>query len=91
MAYVVYNVETTKLLAGRRAHRTERAAKMALTRAVNAGMAEREDFAIAEHNKFYSEIEKTRTVRSVMTGEMVEEPVNTPYHLSVGSESYWSA
>lgn len=31
-----------------------------------------------------------RKVRNVMTGEMVEENINTPYSCSVASEAYWS-
>lgn len=31
----------------------------------------------------------TRMVRHALTGEMVEEDVNTPFHCSVASESYF--
>ena len=41
--------------------------------------------------KFWAEKEvKTHMVRSVMTGDMVEEDVDTPYTCSVASETYWS-
>lgn len=33
---------------------------------------------------------QTRRVRNFMTGEMVDEPINTPYCCSVASETYWS-
>ena len=33
---------------------------------------------------------RTHMVRNAMTGEMVEENVNTPYSCSVASEAYWS-
>lgn len=32
-----------------------------------------------------------REVRNIMSGLMVWEDVDTPYYMSVGSESYWSA
>ena len=31
----------------------------------------------------------TRKVRNIMTGDEVEENINTPYSCSVSSESYW--
>lgn len=31
-----------------------------------------------------------RKVRNIMTGEMVDERSDTPYYLSVASETYWS-
>jgi hypothetical protein len=31
----------------------------------------------------------TRRVRNAMTGEYVDEPINTPYCCSVASDSYW--
>lgn len=88
MSYVIYNTESTVLM-DKRVHKTERAAKMALTRAVNAGDVVREDMTISTYAKF-KKVEKTRTVKSLMTGEDVVESVNTPYYLSVASESYWS-
>ena len=33
---------------------------------------------------------RTHMVRNAMTGEMVEENINTPYTCSVASEAYWS-
>ena len=32
---------------------------------------------------------RTHMVRNIMTGEMVEENINTPYTCSVASETYW--
>lgn len=43
-------------------------------------------------DKYTYVIRKTyRTVRNLMSGEEVRERYDTPYYLSVGSESYWSA
>lgn len=40
---------------------------------------------------FWAEEEvKTHMVKNLMTGEMVEEAVDTPYTCSVASETYWS-
>ena len=89
MAFVVFNTETTILLDTRR-HATMRAAKSALTRAVNAGKVAREDMSIAEASLFFNVIEQTRIVKNMMSGKEVEEKVNTPSYMSVGSESYWS-
>lgn len=33
---------------------------------------------------------KTRMVKSLMSGEMVEIPINTPYYLDPSHETYWS-
>ena len=35
--------------------------------------------------------DRTHMVRNLMTGEMVEENVNTPYTCSVASETYWAS
>ena len=42
-------------------------------------------------DEFWSEPEvEMHMVKNFMTGEMVEEPVNTPYNCSVQSEAYWA-
>ena len=43
----------------------------------------------AEFNAM-EDVRVTRKVRNLMTGQMVDEDVNTPYCCSVASESYWS-
>ena len=45
--------------------------------------------SVAEFNAM-EDVRVTRKVRNLMTGEMVDEDVNTPYCCSVASESYWS-
>lgn len=40
--------------------------------------------------KIHKSKEPTHLVRHLLTGEMVEEKVSTPYYLSVSSEAYWS-
>lgn len=92
MSYVVYNKETTKIMQaksyGKQYYSTEAAAKAFLTRMVKMGYR-KEDFAVAEIGEFRANIEKTREVTNLMTGKKVVESVNTPYHCSVSSETYW--
>ena len=50
-------------------------------------------YAIARKNYFHDNIEKIRTVYSIMDQakeKPITEPVNMPYHCSPSSESYWS-
>jgi len=90
MGYVVYNKETTRLL-NTRNYATERAAKAGLTRAVNADNTMiRAEYAIAESNEFYSNIEKTVTRTNLLSGKEYQESVNTPSYCSPSSEAYWS-
>lgn len=98
MAYVVYNIESTKLLrtpsGGVGCYKThyasEAAAKSALTRAVKKGKVVASEYAVAEFNTFQNTIEKTETVRNLMTGQPVVQSVNTPRCCDPSSELYWS-
>ena len=96
MGYVIYEVESTKLLT-RREFKTEAAAKAGRTRALNkihaesGAVVENTDYAIAEADVFYASIEKRVAVENMMSGKIVYEGVNTPNFMSVGSEAYWSA
>lgn len=89
MGYVVYNTESTRLM-DTRTHATERAAKSALTRAVNKGKVVREDMSIASVWDFYSNIEKQVERTNLLSGKKYMESVNTPSYCSPSSESYWS-
>jgi hypothetical protein len=100
MAYVIYNTETTKMLRTpsggvgcyKDVYATAAAAKAALTRmsrpwrknAVNAS-----EYAIADLGTFRNKIEKKEMVRNLMSGELVEQSVNTPRCCDVSSELYW--
>ena len=95
MAYVVYNVETTAIVTerayGKQYYATEAAAKAAKTRICRKKNIV-EDLLAVENSKIYQQlIAGTHMVRHALTGELVEESVNTPWHCSVASESYWSA
>ena len=94
MAYVVYEVESTRIVVERRFgteyHATQAAAKRARTRMINKGRYKAEELKVQELLA-YRLIEKKVQVKNLMTDELVYESVNTPNYLSVGSESYWSA
>ena len=101
MSFVIYNIETTGILAARRKHsygsvdsyKTERAAKAALTRLDKAGMLgeqAKEDFAIADTAYFRAHIEKQVEVINLMSGEPYMEAYNTPSSCSPACETYWS-
>jgi hypothetical protein len=48
------------------------------------------DYAIADRDYYYKNIEKRVTRKNFMTGEEFQESVNTPYYCSPSSETYWS-
>jgi hypothetical protein len=48
------------------------------------------DYKIAECQKFSMEIEKTRTVKNLLSGKEFDEPVNTPGFMSPSTETYHS-
>jgi len=96
MSYVVYNKATTRYLKShpdvktdKTCFATEASAKAALTREVKSGSVKREDFDIAEHDRFLM-LEKTVTVKNLMSGKDVVQSVNTPLCCDVSSETYWS-
>jgi hypothetical protein len=91
--FLVYNKETTLVMKKTQYanpyYKTEAAAKAFLTRMTRLGYR-KEDFAVADVDNFYANIEKTEEVTNLMTGQRVKQSVNTPHFCSVGSESYWS-
>ena len=98
--YVIYNKETTRcvqqLVSNRdyftRHFDTERGAKMYLSRKVNAGKMVREEWGIAETQDFHANIEKKRTVKSLMNpnGPDIELPMNTHRCCDPSSNLDWS-
>ncbi len=91
MAYVIYHIETTKILGDTSGHNSLRAAKAALTRAVNKGKVKREDYAIEENRKFFADIEKEEVRHGVgpAFGKTFTVRVNHSW-LGPWSETYWS-
>lgn len=47
-------------------------------------------YSVTDLDTFRSMPVPTKTVKSLMTGEMVEIPVDTPWCCNPASESYWS-
>lgn len=102
MSYVIYNLNTTKLLRMPAAsvgcykeyYKSEAAAKAALTRAVKKGKVTEKEaneiYRISDAATFSTKIEKTEMVRNLMSGEMIEQSVNTPRCCDPSSELYWS-
>ncbi len=99
MAYVIYNNETSKILGGaNKSYKTMGAAKAAISRLsktvpITDLNTERDPlfvYAIAEINYFYKTIDQTVERVNLMSGKTFRESVNTPYHCSPSSESYWS-
>jgi hypothetical protein len=103
MSYVIYNLKTTKLYRSpsggvgcyKEHYATEAAAKAAMTRASRPWRARKTGFnaaewAITELRHFQKNIEKKEMVRNLMSGEMVEQSVNTPRCCDPSSELYWS-
>jgi len=99
MSYVIYNVETTKLLrvksggvgCYKETFASIGAAKAAMTRALKKGnLTVFVDYAIAETGEFRAKIEKTETVRSLMNGKEIVQSVNTPRCCDPSSELYWT-
>ena len=95
MFYVI-NSETKQILSfGNRSSKfpyrkvAERYAKMANQNGYHDATNCYVVMSMAEYNdRGYNQM--TRKVRNLVTGEMVDESINTPWSCSVASESYWS-
>ena len=90
MSYVIYNTDTTRQL-NSNYYATEAAAKAALTRAAKKdNTLIRADYAVAETNDFFNNIEKMVTKTNMMSGLEYQERANTPISCSPASETYWA-
>mgnify|MGYP000997356248 FL=1 len=82
----------------RKAYKTMSAAQAALTRMSKRYRADLKEtvndpvyrYGIAEAAYFHTSIERSRTVRNMMSDVEFSEPVNTPNYMSPRSEAYWS-
>ena len=95
MSYVIYNVLDTRIArhpkTNREYYKSLPAAKAALTVMLDKGMLNSDDFyAIANAVEFAKHIEKTKKVRNLMSGTIIEIPVNTPRCCDPSTELYWS-
>lgn len=94
MAYVIYDVDTTRLYAvkgrgtgcDKESWKTKAAARAAMTR----GDLDPFQYAIAESSEFSENIEKWVERTNFMTGKKYMERINTPHYCSPSSETYWS-
>jgi hypothetical protein len=96
MGFRAYNIETTRYLAYHRGVRTNvecfasaAAAKAAITREHKRGAICASNFAVASAEEF-AKLEKMETVKNLMSGKDVVQPVNTPYCCNPSTETYWS-
>lgn len=102
MGYVVYEVESTRIIAekrwGKDSYATEGAAKAARTRMlkkprrVNGSVFtyKPEELAVAEVSHYRANIEKMVERINMMSGKKYIESINTPNYCSPSSEAYWS-
>ena len=82
----------------RQCYKTMAAAKAALTKMSKRYRADLLEsvndplyrYGIAEAEYFHKTIEKSRTVKNMMTDADIVESVNTPGYMSPRSEAYWS-
>jgi len=92
MAYVVYEVESTRIATekrwGKENYATEAAAKAAKTRMAKKG--KHPELAVADINTYRTSIEKQVKRVNMMSGKEYYESVNTPNYCSPSSEAYWS-
>lgn len=91
MAFILYNVETTKLVPAKGyfnfTYATEAAAKSARTR----NKLDKSLYAISEARNFYLNIEKHEIRINLMSRKTFEVGVNSPYATCPSSERYWSS
>ena len=70
----------------------QKAAAVRMADKLMRGLYKGEKLVVMEYNVYqahgYDKL--TRKVQNMMTGQWVEESINTPYCCSVASESYWS-
>lgn len=94
MAYVVYDVESTRIATpkpyGKEYYATEGAAKAAKTRMEKSIRWAGKELAVAELTMYRTLIEKMVEKTNLMSGKTYMESVNTPNYCSPSSEAYWS-
>lgn len=94
MAYVVYEVESTRIATpkpyGKEYYATEGAAKAAKTRMEKGKRWAGKELAVADSETYKLLIEKMVKRVNLMSGKEYWESVNTPNYCSPSSEAYWS-
>lgn len=85
MAYIVYHIASTQKL---KMFNNETSAKRSTTCANrNAG---RTAYAYASEDNYQTKVVKMKRVTSLMSGQEIEIPSNTPRCCDPSSELYWS-
>ena len=92
MSYVVYEVETGRQISDLRSsnskvYKTEAAAEACRTRLVRKSGYQYCELAVIAQDLLPK---RTRKVRNLMTGNLVEIDVNTPFCCDPSTERYWS-
>lgn len=94
MSYVVYNIETTRIVSpkpyGKTHYPTLAAAKAAKTRMLKMKKFEGQDLAVLDIDVYRTCVEKMVKKVNLMSGQEYWESVNTPNYCSPSSEAYWS-
>lgn len=94
MAYVVYEIESTRIATpkpyGKESYATMAAARAALTRMAKSKRWAGKELAVAEAEVYKLCIEKMVKRVNLMSGTEYWESVNTPNYCSPASEAYWS-
>ena len=94
MSFVIYHIETTKILRKRwydKPYKTEAAAKAGLTRFLDKDPSlKRSDYAIADSLNFHKHIEKKVIKNNLISGKPFEIAVNEPACTDPSTETYWS-
>jgi hypothetical protein len=86
MIYVIYHIDTT--LSMKHMNTFESGAKRSVTcMNRNAGSIQ---YAYASLEDYETKVVTTKKVKSLMTGEEIEIPSNTPLSCDPSSETYWS-
>jgi len=96
MTHIIYRKSDSRIMSHRRSgkqyYESERLAKGALTKMLNAGhlAGERDEYDVAELDDYRTNIEQYETVINIMSGKEVRQSVNTPRCCDPSSELYWS-
>lgn len=94
MAYVVYDLESTRIVTpkpyGKTHYKTLTAAKAAKTRMLKMKKFVGVDLAVLDIEVYRTCVEKMVERVNLMSGKTYWESINTPNYCSPSSEAYWS-
>ena len=90
MAFVLYNIETTKLVTPKGYYTKTFASAAAALRARTIKGLPVAEYAVTDYENFWKNIEKKEVRKNFMSGAEFETSVNSNYTTCPSSESYWS-